>query len=104
MDTRKVAQHFAEHMIEHRDRLAGKADDVQRAGQALTVTGRKILDHNETHRQAAETATGGWSGRSADGFDTRARRVTASLAATGTAAAQSAAIVASTGQALEGGH
>ncbi|MGQ0838628.1 CHAP domain-containing protein [Actinokineospora sp.] len=104
MDTQKIARMFAADMIEHRNRLAGKAEDAHRAQRSLESASTKILEHHTEHRGSAEAARGEWTGRSAEGFERRAKRVTASLEATGTAAGKGATIVASTAQALDGGH
>lgn len=104
MDTTRIARQFAEQMVEHRNRLAGKAEDAQRAHAVLDATHKLLVEHHGGHRSAAETASAQWSGKTADGFDKRAHRVTRSLGATGSAAAEGATIVASTAQALDGGH
>ncbi|EWC64061.1 hypothetical protein UO65_0588 [Actinokineospora spheciospongiae] len=104
MDTTRIARQFAEQMVEHRNRLAGKAEDAQRAHAALDATHKLLVEHHGGHKTAAGTASAQWSGKTADGFDKRAHRVTRSLGATGSAAAAGATIVASTAQALDGGH
>ncbi len=104
MDTQRIARQFAEQMIEHRNRLAGKAEDALAAQRRLEAANEKIVEQHGAHRASAERATAEWTGSSAEGFDRRAKRVGRSLEATATAAAQGAAVVASTAQALDGGH
>ncbi|OLR95151.1 C40 family peptidase [Actinokineospora bangkokensis] len=104
MDTKRIARQFAEQIVEHRNRLAGKVEDAQRAHAALAAAHALLVEHRDGHRTAAGTATEHWSGKSADGFDTRAHRVTRSLGATSSAASDGAAVVARTAAALDGGH
>ncbi|WP_156758326.1 C40 family peptidase [Actinokineospora pegani] len=104
MDTTRIARMFADEMVEHRNRLAGKAEDAQRAHDALTATQKVLAERRDRHRTGAAAATGRWTGRTADGFDKRAQRVTRIMGITGTAAADGAKIVAGTAATLDGGH
>ncbi|MFL6141212.1 MAG: CHAP domain-containing protein [Labedaea sp.] len=104
MDTRLIAQQVADQLIEHRNRLAGKADDAHRAQQALQETARSIAEHRDRHNTSAATATSHWDGSNAAGFDRKAARLTRSLDVTATSAGHGAAVVSSAAAWLDGGH
>lgn len=104
MDTRLIARKVAGQMIEHRNRLAGKAEDAHRAHQALDATARTITEHRDEHHRNAATATSHWNGRNAASFDRRSARMTRSLDTTASSAGRGAAIVASAASTLDGGH
>jgi peptidoglycan DL-endopeptidase CwlO len=104
MDSRAIAREVAGQLIAHRNRLAGKADDAQRAHAALVETARALERHHDDHRAGAATATTWWEGRNADGFDRRARRLSGALGGTASASAKGAEVVAATAASLEGNH
>ncbi|WP_424185094.1 CHAP domain-containing protein [Actinokineospora sp. G85] len=104
MDTTRIARMFADEMVEHRNRLAGKAEDAQRAHDALAAADKALTENRDRHKTGAAAATGEWAGRTAEGFDKRAHRVTKIMGITGTAAADGAKIVAGTAATLDGGH
>ncbi|HEU5473981.1 MAG TPA: CHAP domain-containing protein [Actinophytocola sp.] len=104
MDTRLIARKVAGQLIEHRDRLAGKAEDAQRAHEVLAAGARAITEHRDAHHRDAATATSHWDGSNAGAFDRRARRVTKSLEVTAASAGRGAEIVGTAAAALDGGH
>ncbi|GAB3463976.1 CHAP domain-containing protein [Actinophytocola sediminis] len=104
MDSRGIAREIAGQLIAHRNTLAGKADDANRALAALSATARTVERHHDDHRTGAATATGFWEGRAADGFDRRARRLTKGLRATATSAERAEKIVASAEASLRANH
>ncbi|HET9138740.1 CHAP domain-containing protein [Actinophytocola sp.] len=104
MDTRLIARQVAGQLIEHRNRLAGKAEDALRAQVAFTTAARAITEHRDAHHRDAATATSHWEGSNASAFDRRARRVTRSLDVTADSAQRGAAVVATAASSIDGGH
>lgn len=104
MDSRVIVRKIASDMIGHRNALAGKAEDAYRAQAALEATARAVGEHHADHKNTAATATSHWEGRSAEGFDRKARRMTRALGTTATASGKGAEIVAATAASLDGGH
>jgi peptidoglycan DL-endopeptidase CwlO len=104
MESRAIAREVAGQLIAHRNRLAGKAEDAQRAQVALAETARALERHHDDHRADATAATSWWEGRNAAGFDRRARRLTGALGDTASASAKGAEVVAATAAALETNH
>jgi peptidoglycan DL-endopeptidase CwlO len=103
-DSRAIALSAASQMIEHRNRLAGKADDAQRAQAVLTTVGQNVDEYHQTHAKNASSLTGHWSGDASDKFHTRAKKVNASLATTSQSATKGAAIVRGVSEHLDAGH
>lgn len=103
-DSRAVALAAAAQMIEHRNRLAGKADDAQKAEMVLTKVGQNVDEYHQTHAKNASSLTGHWTGEAADRFHTRAKKVNASLATTSQSAGKGAAIVRGVSGHLDAGH
>ncbi|TDP96072.1 CHAP domain-containing protein [Labedaea rhizosphaerae] len=103
-DSRSIALAAAAQMIEHRNRLAGKADDAQKAELVLTTVGQNVDEYHQTHAKNASSLTGHWSGATADKFHTRAKKVNASLATTAQSASKGAAIVRGVAGHLDSGH
>ncbi|GAA3037369.1 CHAP domain-containing protein [Actinokineospora globicatena] len=104
MDTRQVARHFAATMVEHRNRLAGKAEDASRAQQAFAQVHTDLADHRAAHRDDTHTLLADWVGRDADGFGRRADRTRKTLRTTGDTATKAATITGDVAQALTTGH
>jgi peptidoglycan DL-endopeptidase CwlO len=104
MDSRVIAREIAGQLIAHRNRLAGKADDAQRAHAALSAAAQALDRHHDDHRSGAATATTHWEGRAAGGFDRRARRMTKALGSTATSAGRGAEIVATAAETLRSNH
>lgn len=104
VDSRLIAQQVADQLIAHRNKLYGKADDALRAHAALEATAKAITEHHGEHKTGAATATSHWDGKSAAGFDRRARRMTRSLEETASAATKGTTIVAATHASLDGGY
>lgn len=104
MDTSLIARKVADQLIAHRNALAGKADDAYRAHHALDTAAKSITEQRDRHRSSAATATSHWDGTAADGFDRRAKRMTAALDGTATAAGRGAAIVSAAATSLDGNH
>jgi peptidoglycan DL-endopeptidase CwlO len=104
MDSRSIALAVAKQMTEHRNRLAGKAEDAHRAHAALAKAATALAEHRDGHKASAATATSDWNGRNAEAFDRRAGRMTRSLDVTATSAERGAAVVASAASTLDGGH
>ncbi|WP_285503086.1 CHAP domain-containing protein [Actinokineospora sp. NBRC 105648] len=100
----RIARLFAEQMVEHRNRLAGKAEDARAAQHAFADAHKKVLEHRDAHEKATKATTAEWSGRSADGFARRAKKVDSALSTTAAAAAKGATIVKGTAETLDGGH
>ena len=103
-DSHAIALRAAAQMIEHRNRLAGKADDAHKAEMVLTTVGQNVDEYHQTHSKNASSLTGHWSGESADKFHTRAKKVNASLATTSQSATKGAAIVRGVSGHLDAGH
>jgi uncharacterized protein YukE len=101
MDTRVIAHKAAPQLLEHRNRLAGKADDAHRAFEALDATAKTVTEHRDDHKTSA---TSHWDGQNATAFDRRAGKLTAALDTTASSAARAATIVGSAADALNGGH
>lgn len=104
MDSRAIARSVAGRMIAHRNKLAGKADDIYQAQAALETTATTVSRHRDEHANAASTATSHWEGRSAEGFDKRAKRLSKSLRDTASASSKGAEIVATTAASLDSRH
>ena len=104
MDSRQIALKVAGQLVEHRNRLAGKAEDAQRAHQALDATAKAVTEHRDAHHRSAATATSHWNGGNATAFDHRAARMTKSLDVTAASATQAATIVGAAGASIDGGH
>jgi peptidoglycan DL-endopeptidase CwlO len=104
MDSRQIALKVAEQLVEHRNRLAGKADDVQRVQHALETAARTVTEHRDEHQRNAATATSHWNGQNASAFDRRATRMTRSLDVTATSTTRGASIVATAATSVDGGH
>ncbi|SER37609.1 CHAP domain-containing protein [Actinokineospora terrae] len=104
MDTRQVARHFAATIVEHRNRLAGKAEDASRAQQAFASVHTELAEHRVKHRDDTHALLADWVGRDADGFSRRADRTRSALRGTGEAAGKAAGITAGAAEALVSGH
>jgi hypothetical protein len=104
VDTRLIARQVAGQLIEHRNRLAGKAEDALRAQVAFATAARAVAERRDAHHRDAATATSHWEGSNATAFDRRARRVTRSLDVTADSAERGATIVSTATTTLDGGH
>lgn len=104
MESQAIARTIARSLIGHRNSLAGKAEDAHRAQTALATAARVVGEHRAGHRTAAAAATQYWEGKSAAGFDRKARSMTSDLADTAAAAKRGAEIVTSTAASLETNH
>ncbi|GAA3012334.1 C40 family peptidase [Actinokineospora diospyrosa] len=104
IDTQQVARHFAATMIEHRNRLAGKAEDAEAAGQAFARVHDELAEQRKDHRLAGEAVLADWVGRNASAFERRSDRTRATLRETGESAAKAATITTHAAQALTSGH
>jgi hypothetical protein len=104
MDTRQIARKAAGELIEHRNRLAGKAGDALLAQEALTAAATALAEHRDGHKASAATATSHWTGPNATAFDRRARRMTRSLDVTADSAGRGAAVGAAAASSLNGNH
>lgn len=104
MESQAIARTIARSLIGHRNSLAGKAEDAHKAQAALATAARVVGEHQADHKKAAAAATQYWTGKSADGFDKRARSMTSNLADTAAAAKRGATIVTSTAASLESNH
>src|SRR5262245_30825708 len=104
MDSRQIALKVAGQLVEHRNRLAGKADDVNRAHEALDATAKAVAEQRDAHQRSAATATSHWTGGNAASFDGRAARMTRSLDVTAASATRAATIVGTAASTVDGGH
>ncbi|MBM7776430.1 cell wall-associated NlpC family hydrolase [Actinokineospora baliensis] len=104
IDTRQVARHFAATMVEHRNRLAGKAEDAEAARQAFARVHDDLAEQRKEHRVAGETVLADWTGHDASSFERRSDRTRAGLRETGESSARAAAITTDAAQALTSGH
>lgn len=104
MDSRAIALGIASQLVEYRNRLAGKADDAQRAQTVLATVGKNVDEYHSTHAKNASSLTGHWSGTAADKFHTRAKKVNASLATTSASTTKAAGIVQGVSEHLTTGH
>jgi cell wall-associated NlpC family hydrolase len=102
VNTREIAQRAAKDLLEHRHKLAGNADDVQKVKQTLELAAKTITAHRDEHKTSAATATSHWDGKSATTFDHRATRMTRSLDLTATAAGKGAAILTAAAASVDG--
>ncbi|MET8995797.1 CHAP domain-containing protein [Amycolatopsis sp. NPDC004169] len=104
MDTAALARSFAEDLIAHRNKLAGKAEDAVRAEYALHQVAR-VLDaqHDAYHKESA-TVLDHWHGRGADGFRHHSAKLTKELRITGEAGAAAEKVVAHVASTVDSGH
>lgn len=104
MDPHGVATKFASELITHKDRLEGKAGEVQRAQAALESAASSIQEQREAHKRAAGTMLSGWKSDATAGFEKRSEKFDKDLAVTAEASAKGAQIVAEVTKALESRH
>lgn len=104
MESQAIAHTIARSLIGHRDSLAGKAEDAHKAQAAFATAANVVGEHHADHRSAAAAATQYWEGRSAAGFDRKARSMTSALADTASAARRGAEIVTATAASLDTNH
>ncbi len=104
MESHAIARTIARSLIGHRNALAGKAEDAHKARTAFATAATAVGEHQADHKSAAAAATQYWAGKSADGFDQKARSMTAALADTASAAKRGAEIVTATAASLDTNH
>jgi peptidoglycan DL-endopeptidase CwlO len=104
MESQAIARTIARSLIGHRNSLAGKAEDAHKAQTALATAARVVGEHRADHKTAAAAATQYWTGKSADGFDKKAKSMTSDLADTAAAAKRGSEIVTSTAASLDSNH
>ncbi|SFW84497.1 CHAP domain-containing protein [Amycolatopsis australiensis] len=104
MDTAALARSFAEDLVAHRAKLAGKAEDAVRAEYALhQVAAALDAQHDAYHRESA-TVLEHWHGHGADGFRHTSAKLTKELRVTGAAGAAAERVVAHVASTVDSEH
>lgn len=103
-DSRTIVLELADRMRAHRNKLAGKTAHAIKAYVALDTTARAVADHRAEHKKQVAETMGHWSGKNAEAFERRARRLTRWLDETAESTEKGATVVASTAATLDGGH
>ncbi|MEV4052312.1 CHAP domain-containing protein [Amycolatopsis sp. NPDC049688] len=104
MDTAALARSFAQDLIAHRNKLAGKAEDAVRAEYALHRVAAALDDQHEAYHKESTTVLEHWHGRGAEGFRRGSAKLTKELRTTGTAGAAAEKIVAHAASTVDSGH
>ena len=102
MTTREIVQRAAKDLLEHRHKLAGKAEDAEHTRSTLEAAAKAIAEHADRHRTDAATATSHWHGDSATSFEHRATKLTTALDTTAKSATKAAHIVATAAESVAG--
>ncbi|MET8849541.1 CHAP domain-containing protein [Amycolatopsis sp. NPDC004625] len=104
MDTAALARSFAQELIAHRTKLAGKAEDAVRAEYALHRVAAALDDQHDAYHQESTTVLDHWHGHGAGGFRHASAKLTKELQVTGTAGAAAEKIVAHVASTVDSGH
>lgn len=104
MDTAALAQQFGYRIVAHRNKLAGKADDMMQALHALHLTTTGVDERRGELRQAATGAMSEWEGAGSERFEFRNRRINRRMRQTGDASEHAERAVADATAAVSGGH
>jgi cell wall-associated NlpC family hydrolase len=104
MDTTALARSFAQDLIAHRNKLAGKAEDAVRAEYALHRVAAVLDDQHDAYHRERTGVLGHWHGRGADGFRHAGAKLTKELEVTGAAGAAAEKIVAHVASTVDSGH
>lgn len=104
MDTAALARSFAQDLIAHRNKLAGKAEDAVRAEYALHQVAAVLDDQHGAYHRESTTVLEHWHGHGAEGFRHASAKLTKELKATGAAGAAAERVVAHVASTVDSGH
>jgi cell wall-associated NlpC family hydrolase len=104
MDTTALARSFAQDLIAHRNKLAGKAEDAVRAEFSLHRVAAALDDQHDAYHRESAGVLDHWHGRGADGFRHASAKLTKELKVTGAAGAAAEKVVAHVASTVDSGH
>ncbi|MGV9361283.1 CHAP domain-containing protein [Amycolatopsis sp. NPDC003731] len=104
MDTAALARSFAQDLIAHRNKLAGKAEDAVRAEYALHQVAAVLDAQHDAYHKESTTVLGHWQGHGADGFRHNSAKLTKELRVTGAAGAAAEKVVAHVASTVDSAH
>jgi len=104
MDIGQIATMFADEMLSHQGKLAGKAGEAQAARSALESAAKAIMDQHDTQHKAAQTLLSQWDTKAAAGFEGDSAKLGDNLTTTAEASMRGAKIVSEVTDALAARH
>lgn len=104
MDTTALAHSFAQDLVSHRNKLAGKAEDAVRAEYALHQVATALDDQHDAYHKESTTVLGHWDGHGSDGFKHNSAKLTKELKVSGAAGAAAEKLVAHVASTVDSGH
>lgn len=104
MDTTELARAYAERIIAHRNKLAGKAPDAAAAQFALHQASQVLTEQRDQHKKAATTALAEWDGSASEKFEKRTGRLGRQIRETDESARAAEQVVATVTASIDTGH
>jgi CHAP domain-containing protein len=104
MDLSQIAKLFADEMVSHRQKLAGKAGEAQAAQAALESAAKAMREQHDAQAKAARAVLSEWDAKSSASFEAGAAKFGDNLGTTAEASRRGAKIVSEVTDALAARH